>query len=447
MLLAFEEAEKELPARKRQKRNDPHNEDLFIMPTTVKYKKTNEIHSLSKLMEACEPKKTADLAVSKQKQKEINEWFLDGISLKGPRILVISGPSGCGKTAALKIIAKENHFTVVEWTNPTDSNDYGSYAKQSDKFLDFLIRTTRYNSLFELNSRRLLLVKDIPNVYFVETDQFTTLLENYFEYGKEPLVFICNDGGTSKMMKTLFPSKVRDQFNIDHIGVNSTTQAAMKNMLKRVAPILNARADEFINVRQHHIDEVLSNSVGDVRSSILNLIFNSLKVSDKLKHECETRAESLSLLHAIGRVINPKRVESGDSWKFVHDPDEISSSFLSQSIIFLHFLHENYMNTISDVEEIELCSDILSISDMITHGWQDINLIKLNLSLCIRGVMVHNKNPVSGWNPVRKPRSEEIQMSRNLGFAEEAWYKKIICPKETRDSLNLENTVIEQNSD
>lgn len=63
------------------------------------------------------------------------------------------------------------------------------------------------------------------------------------------------------------------------LSLNSTTQAAMKNMLRRVASILNARASEYIDVRQHHIDEVLSNSIGDVRSSILNLIFNSLKGS------------------------------------------------------------------------------------------------------------------------------------------------------------------------
>lgn len=52
-----------------------------------------------------------------------------------------------------------------------------SATRHSDKFFDFLIRTTRYNSVFNCNERRLMLVKDIPNIYFFEKDSFHNLLE------------------------------------------------------------------------------------------------------------------------------------------------------------------------------------------------------------------------------------------------------------------------------
>lgn len=42
----------------------------------------------------------------------------------------------------------------------------------------------------------------------------------------------------------------------------------------------------MINVTQHSIDEVLSNSTGDVRSAILNLIFNSLRGALKCVNDC-----------------------------------------------------------------------------------------------------------------------------------------------------------------
>lgn len=39
--------------------------------------------------------------------------------------------------------------------------------------------------------------------------------------------------------------------------------------------------------------------------------------------------------------------------------------------------------------------------------FQDAHLGKLGLSFCIRGIMTTNDNPVPGWNPVRKPPSDE----------------------------------------
>lgn len=55
------------------------------------------------------------------------------------------------------------------------------------------------------------------------------------------------------------------------------TQTAMKNVLKRVSSILNSISSDMLHVSQRHIDEILSNNIGDVRSAILNLIFVSLR--------------------------------------------------------------------------------------------------------------------------------------------------------------------------
>lgn len=108
-------------------------------------------------------------------------------------------------------------------------------------------------------------------------------------------------------MQTLFAPDIREKFGIDLISVNATTQAAMKTMLKRVSGVLNSIAGDMLYVSQH-IDEILSNSVGDVRSAVLNLIFISLKVPERhLKSECGLREETLGLLHGIGRITNPKK--------------------------------------------------------------------------------------------------------------------------------------------
>lgn len=59
--------------------------------------------------------------------------------------------------------------------------------------------------------------------------------------------------------------------------MNAATQTAMKTMLRRVSSVLNSIAGDMLRVSQQHIDEILSNNIGDVRSAILNLIFISLK--------------------------------------------------------------------------------------------------------------------------------------------------------------------------
>lgn len=97
------------------------------------------------------------------------------------------------------------------------------------------------------------------------------------EIGREPLIFIVADSESSRVLNNLFPPAIIEKYQIDTINIPATTTISMKNMLKRVSTILNSKAGHIIDVKQDHIDEVLSNSIGDVRSTIYNLIFASLK--------------------------------------------------------------------------------------------------------------------------------------------------------------------------
>ncbi|XP_051161215.1 cell cycle checkpoint protein RAD17 [Leptopilina boulardi] len=412
--------------------------------------KKENISSLSLLMTACYPKIVADLAISRQKQQEISAWIESKTCRGKPCILIISGPSGCGKTAAIRVIAEEYDFEITEWITPLDQlmDENNRIMRQGDKFEEFLIRATRYNSVLSNNSRRMLLVKELPNVFIDDKQGFHAVLENYISYGREPLVFINTETGNSRMMQTVFAANVREQFGIDVININATTQVAMKKTLERISKILNSKASHFLNVTQDKISETLANQIGDVRSAVLNLIFASLKVPDSVKKStCEGREETLTLLHGVGRVINPKRINEGKSSKFVHDPDDTASFFQSQAANFVHFLHENYLNTLRDIERAELSSDILSAADVLTSEWRDSNLNKVSLSFCVRGLMVANNNPVSGWNPVKKPQSGFLKTDRNLASAEISWYKTIIKPNSKKSNEGeIDNAVVDAES-
>lgn len=49
--------------------------------------------------------------------------------------------------------------------------------RQGERFEDFIVRATRYRSVLSECSRRLLLVKDLPNSYIEEKDDFSSLLQ------------------------------------------------------------------------------------------------------------------------------------------------------------------------------------------------------------------------------------------------------------------------------
>ncbi|XP_024942288.1 cell cycle checkpoint protein RAD17 [Cephus cinctus] len=444
LLPSFEIAPNTSHIKKRSSTDDSCSNKMNVEDDICTDPKRKSSNNLAALLMTCEPQQPSELAISRQKQKTIQEW-LDSIN-GSPKALVLSGPSGCGKTVALKLLAKNSGFDVIEWITPVDQamDENNRVMRQGERFEDFMVRATRYNSIFSKHSRRLLLVKDIPNVYLVEKDSFSDVLQKYFEMAREPLVFVVSDSGSSRLMQTLFSENIRKAFKLDVISIGAATATSMKNVLKRVSSILNLKGGHILNVTQENIDEILSNGIGDVRSAILNLIFISLKVPNNESHsECTVREESLGLLHGVGRVINPKRIPDGDSWKFVHDPDEIASLFQSQPGVFLGFLHGNYLNTIGGMDEAATCINILSLSDTLISEWRDPNLGRVALSYCIRGLMVTNEKPVSGWNPVRKGQHDDRTLQRDLGAAELRWYESRILSKTQKSENSVSVAEIE----
>lgn len=54
----------------------------------------------------------------------------------------------------------------------------------------------------------------------------------------------------------------------------------------------------------------------------------------------------------------------------MHDPDEIAAFFQSQATVFLNFLQENYLNTMGNIEEVDISTNILSIADVLNSEWR-----------------------------------------------------------------------------
>ncbi|KXJ69627.1 hypothetical protein RP20_CCG026106 [Aedes albopictus] len=399
------------------------------------------------------PKSVADLAVHFKKIEEVQQWLKTYERVKGTdpaAILLVSGPAGCGKGSTIKTVAAELGYQVSEWTTPVDVDlfYYDNYdfdngtreevtfkESQKEQFDAFLYKTSRYCSIFEGQSdRKLLLVKDIPNVFLRDPEVLKKSLEAYQDTGASPLVFIATDTSSRKLdiVYNLFAPGVLQDFRIHHITFNSASTTLMKKALKRITSLMVGpeMTRHYRVPSQELIDSIILSSQGDLRSATLNVHFASLKNAPRLETETvsgggtvlntsgvrstkgkkkETKLKSvggdgsITLMHALGRVFNPKFEKSK---KFHHSPEDLTDAFVSQPSAMISLIHSNYVTRFTDIDDIVGAADVLSLADVImSDGFREDQLTGHGLNLIVRGMMVYNRKTASGWQQIRKKKA------------------------------------------
>lgn len=168
-----------------QVKNEKPCNELSITTSKVKVE-LNYAHWLEKIT----PKSVEDLCIHPKKIEEIEAWLNNSmVNHSSPSLLHITGPSGSAKTIAMKILCKEMNYDIAEWITPLDvdiirsistknddENDITYRVSQSDKFEQYLLQSSRYASLFNIDAKRILLVKDFPNGFLKKPQIFHDLL-------------------------------------------------------------------------------------------------------------------------------------------------------------------------------------------------------------------------------------------------------------------------------
>ncbi|XP_013145094.1 PREDICTED: cell cycle checkpoint protein RAD17 isoform X2 [Papilio polytes] len=438
-------------------------------------------------MKNFDPVKVEDLAVHNKKIQEVEDW-LKNATRNSSDVLLLSGPVGCGKTATIQTLATKLGIKITEWITPVDielPTDYGEYEfkeKQSKKFLDFIINAANFTSLLDNNSNKLVLVEDFPNTFLRTPAEFSNVLQQYVNRAKSPIVFICSENNSDNKNTTLniFTPSLKEQFQIHHVVFNSVSTTGLRAALKRASDIINKKYDSMYNIpTMDLIESVVNTSGGDVRSAILNLHFASLK---GINHSLETsiikeskskgktkkkktthkfmslgKDQTVSILHGVGRVLNPKVFEENGISKLSHSPEEIVDQFLSNPGSFINFLEENYLPHFSCIHDIEKATSALSDADFLLSEWREKFCQEYGLYIGVAGMMLANKAPVSAWNPVRGPKNMNPQyptmhqlqlLDKNFMYkgkilvTDYQSYCKIIGNKEDQE-VNNEDYIIE----
>ncbi|XP_060645500.1 cell cycle checkpoint protein RAD17 [Drosophila nasuta] len=405
-------------------------------------------------IESFAPSCSDDLAVHPKKLEEVRNWLLHCQALRSKypaQICLITGPAGSGKTATLRVLAQEFGYALQEWINPVDCEEIqmlgdqptgNSYASsQLEAFKSFLLRASRYKSLLTAQNKRILLVEDFPNVLLKDAATiFEELMDEYMSYGKSPLVFIVADSKSRvlNISYKLFTDQLKAKLRIEHICFNAIAATIMQRSMKRFGTLMQQEQHKALYKlpTQNVMDSIVVCAQGDIRNALINLHFGSLKGAPSMatkqlqlnvsapskgrkKKATNTlksigRDESITMMHALGRVFNPKYAED-NAQRLLHSPEDLAEAFCTEPRNFVNFIHANYLPHFLDISHAMEAVNDIGVADMLLQEYRDDSLGLVGLNIAVRGCMVPNVAPVSGWMPVRGPKRLTIQPQLTAG--------------------------------
>lgn len=392
--------------------------------------------------------------MSKAKLGELRDWLLKCLNRSSSqfnsRFLLLTGPAGSGKTVSVKKIAEEENIEVVELPITSLFNEqnlieeslqnlsiqvYQDYSEKKDsiksvhsesqltRFRRFLHDLNHYkkNLLFdEEKIGKLLLIEEFPNLFHLKPEllhEELSKLVDRFKCRTVPIVFIISEviNGQS-VEQRLLPKAVQSKLNFTTITFKPITNASLTKALAKCS------LGKYLSRSQ--IDQITEYSGGDIRNA-----FNQLRFSyaDKnptvgLKRKAPKRAKlsiseaksalqggrdnPLTLMHAVGKVLYAKRIESIDLdvMDFVRRNPNIDPSVLrnplkesSPEVIaeqanlscdtLVDWIFENYCDFIFDPDQLNYATDCLEILSNTNSIFTDYEsrvrkIVSLSFSLC-----------------------------------------------------------------
>ncbi|XP_053337696.1 cell cycle checkpoint protein RAD17 isoform X1 [Clarias gariepinus] len=347
-----------------------------------------------------------------------------------------------------------------------------SSSSQTAAFQEFLLRANKYNRLQMSGDdgapeRKIVLVEDFPNQFYRQPGCLHDILRRFVRTGRCPLVFIVSDslsGDTSSRL--LFPKDVQDELSIHHISFNPVAPTSMMKVLSRIATVESSKSAGRISVPDKAaLEQLCSGSSGDIRSAINSLQFSSLTAagdsfleknlwaSKKGKSSASAskpsarpkgrrrsakssditeespaiggKDASLFLFRALGKILYCKR-ESDDAGdvpklpahlsehqrdKLLVDPELVIERSHMSGEFFNLYLHQNYVDFFSDVEDVARASEYLSDADFLTAEWTSRStMLAYGSSVATRGLIHSNtaraqatQQSSVGFKPLHKP--------------------------------------------
>ncbi|XP_021237108.1 cell cycle checkpoint protein RAD17 isoform X2 [Numida meleagris] len=349
----------------------------------------------------------------------------------------------------------------------SNSHAYPSQA-QAALFQEFLLRANKYNKLQMLgesseNDKKLILIEDMPNQFYRDPSSLHEILRRFVRTSRCPLIFIMSDNfsGDSNQ-RLLFPKEILEELCISIISFKPVAPTNMMKVLNRIATAeANMNREKNYAPDKTSLELLCKGCSGDIRSAINSLQFFSMKDcslekdfwsrkkrSSTLKSEtaaCNLRKKSKSdtsedqaiqaiggkdasifLFHALGKIIYCKREPLSESefpqlpshllqhrrdTLLIHPEDIVEKSHMSGSMFNL-YLHQNYVEFFTDIDDVVRASEYLSTADVLCGNWSSrLVMEEYSTSVSTRGVIHSNTSRAfahcqggMGFRPLHKPQ-------------------------------------------
>eukprot|EP00057_Strongylocentrotus_purpuratus_P032272 XP_787106.3 PREDICTED: cell cycle checkpoint protein RAD17 isoform X1 [Strongylocentrotus purpuratus] len=293
-------------------------------------------------------------------------------------------------------------------------------------------------------------------------------------------------GGKSNVL-SLFPSDVQDNLSIHNISFNPVAPTSMTKTMTKIATAEAAKArHKFYVPSKSTIEALAASSSGDIRGAINALQFACLKGTDSLQRSSQKssslpsswsstpssssssssigssqwkdrrkqargskddkedkrlaaiggRDTSLFLFRALGKVLYCKRepktasdpvlpphLHHHERDRLIINPEELIERTHMSSENFTLYLHQNYLDFYTDLEDVVEGSRYLSDTDFLTCEWAHRTTMRqYSSSVAVRSLVHHNSSRSrcsqdggtgggrggGGWKPLHKPEWFEV---------------------------------------
>ncbi|XP_061133626.1 cell cycle checkpoint protein RAD17 isoform X7 [Syngnathus typhle] len=343
-----------------------------------------------------------------------------------------------------------------------------SSTSQSAQFQEFLLRANKYNCLKMVGDtsstgRPLILVEEFPNQFYRNPSGLHDILRYFVKTRRCLLVFIVsNSASGDSSSRVLFPRELMEELDISNISFNPVAPTTMMKVLTRILANEDRKSIGRVIVPDQTVLEMIcSGSSGDIRSAINCLQFasvpdhslekglvrrNNLFISQGKavsgsnlvlrKNTKPTKGQEgeptvgmrdtgLFLFRALGKILHCKRVapecvktsESAfglglPSHLSLHhresllvDPERVIERSYVSGEFFNLYLHQNYLDFFSEVEDVHKASEYMSDADLLTSDWMSSNTLdKYASAVATRGLLHTNSQQVAvGFRPLHKP--------------------------------------------
>ncbi|KAH3757754.1 cell cycle checkpoint protein RAD17 [Pelomyxa schiedti] len=358
------------------------------------------------------PKTEAALVVAKPKLNELKTWLV--ASQNQPKhVLILDGPSGCGKTAAVKVLASSLGLTLCEWVNVPDSHTltlegkFENYLPQIERFKSW-VKSSRAMDLVTRSAHKVMLIEDVPNIHGPKQEaQLKEILEWFISFARFPLICILSDLYSRDIpaFTRVVVRNFKTDDNFKWLHFNAVTRPPLERLLKTIA-----QEEGFSTIPSKILGEFVEKSGGDIRAAINSLQFycNGISFPKAAVSPLSigSRDLLLNMLHAVGKIVYNKRLETPVESSHPNFrapmksiPEDIISQIHMNPSRFTSFVHQNYINIFSDIEEIAESLEFLSQADTVDSRTIDFPpLEEYASSVTLRGFLFSHVNANAKMN-------------------------------------------------